>query len=73
VRGPIGANGANAGGAAAISGVSLGDDRSTAALRPPANRLFTLQAIYFRRESFKNTADCLTAAYSQQLPLEVCR
>jgi hypothetical protein len=31
-----------------------------------------LQAIYFRREARKSTADCLTAAYAQQLPLEVC-
>ena len=52
--------------------VSLGDDRSVAALRPPASGLYTLQAVYFRLESFKITADCLTAAYAQQLPLEVC-
>jgi hypothetical protein len=32
-----------------------------------------LRGLYFRREMFKSAADCLTAAYSQRLPLEVCR
>jgi hypothetical protein len=32
-----------------------------------------MQAVYFRPEKFKSKADCLTAAYRQLLPLEVCR
>jgi len=36
-------------------------------------RAYTLHPIYFRRDRFKTTADCLTAAYSQRLPLDVCR
>ncbi|MGD9884538.1 MAG: hypothetical protein AB7F22_18875 [Reyranella sp.] len=34
---------------------------------------YQMQAIYFRREEFKSEAECLTAAYRQLLPLEVCR
>jgi hypothetical protein len=36
-------------------------------------RAFQLHPVYFRRDAFKSIADCLTAASSQQLPLEVCR
>jgi hypothetical protein len=36
-------------------------------------RPYSLRAIYFRRHQFKNTADCLTAANTQRLPLEVCQ
>jgi hypothetical protein len=36
-------------------------------------RTFQLRAVYFRRDLFKSTADCLTAAHSQQLPLDLCR
>jgi hypothetical protein len=36
-------------------------------------RTFQLRAVYFRRDLFKSTADCLTAARSQQLPLDLCR
>jgi hypothetical protein len=32
-----------------------------------------MQAVYFRPEKFKSKADCLTAAYRQLLPLEVCQ
>ena len=43
--------------------------------RPPcrAARPYSLRAIYFRRDQFRSTADCLTAAYTQRLPLEVCQ
>jgi hypothetical protein len=36
-------------------------------------RSYKLQPVYFRRDAFKTTADCMTAAYSQKLPLDVCR
>jgi len=71
-NGAIGANGANGvGGPASLLG-GVGDGRSGTASGPLTNRLYSLHAIYFRREAFKSTADCLTAAYAQQLPLGVC-
>ena len=36
-------------------------------------RPYSLRAIYFRRDQFKSGADCLTAAHTQRLPLEVCQ
>jgi hypothetical protein len=39
----------------------------------PSKQHFAMQAIYFRPERFKSKADCLTAAYRQLLPLEVCK
>jgi hypothetical protein len=36
-------------------------------------RTFQLRPVYFRRDLFNSTADCLTAAHSQQLPLDLCR
>jgi len=39
----------------------------------PADRPYSLRATYFRRDLFKSTADCLTAAYTQHLPLDLCR
>jgi hypothetical protein len=35
-------------------------------------RTYQLRAVYFRRDLFKSTADCLTAAYTQRLPLSLC-
>jgi hypothetical protein len=52
----------------AFSGATMG----AAEVGAPA-RLFSMQAVYFRPEQFRTTADCLTAAYRQLLPLEVCR
>jgi hypothetical protein len=66
-----GANGANAG-AAGTSPGGGGDSRAATALLR-ANRPYALRAIYFRRELYKSTADCLTAAHAQRLPLEVCQ
>jgi hypothetical protein len=42
-------------------------------LSPEGRRAFQLRAVYFRRELYKSTADCLTAAYTQRLPLDLCR
>ena len=44
-----------------------------AASREETPRAYQLRPVYFRRDAFKSTADCLTAAYSQRLPLEVCQ
>ena len=38
---------------------------------PPS--VYVLQPIYFRREMFGSPAECLTAAYRQGLPLDLCR
>jgi hypothetical protein len=34
---------------------------------------YVIQAIFFNRNRYRSTADCLTAAYSAGLPLELCR
>jgi hypothetical protein len=36
-------------------------------------RAYSLRAIYFNRDRYRTAADCLTAAYTQQLPLDLCR
>ena len=46
---------------------------STARPAGPSEHHFAMQAVYFRPEKFKSKADCLTAAYRQLLPLEVCQ
>jgi hypothetical protein len=38
-----------------------------------SSRTYSLRAIYFKREMFQSTADCLTAASAKRLPLELCR
>jgi hypothetical protein len=67
-NGAVGGNGGGGGG-----GVDVGSDPSGATSLQGATRPYSLRAIYFRRDQFKTTADCLTAAYSQRLPLEVCQ
>ncbi|HYD07872.1 MAG TPA: hypothetical protein VEC60_19210 [Reyranella sp.] len=42
-----------------------------AAAEPPG--IYSLRGIYFNRQQFGSTADCLTAASAQGLPLEMCR
>ena len=53
-------------------GIDAGGDPSGATSLQGA-RPYSLRAIYFRRDQFRSTADCLTAAYTQRLPLEVCQ
>jgi hypothetical protein len=53
-------------------GIDAGGDPSGAASLQGA-RPYSLRAIYFRRDQFRSPADCLTAAYTQRLPLEVCQ
>jgi hypothetical protein len=54
-------------------GIDAGGDPSGATSLQGAVRPYSLRAIYFRRDQFRSTADCLTAAYTQRLPLEVCQ
>jgi hypothetical protein len=49
------------------------DGASAATFLRRTSRPYSLRPLYFRREMFKSTADCLTTAYTQRLPLEVCR
>ncbi len=68
-----GGGGSGGGGAGdASGGVDAGGDPSGATSLQGA-RPYSLRAIYFRRDQFRSTADCLTAAYTQRLPLEVCQ
>ena len=69
----IGGAGNGAGGGNGGGGVDAGGDPSGATALQGAARPYALRAIYFRRDQFKTTADCLTAAYTQRLPLEVCQ
>jgi hypothetical protein len=62
----------NGAGAASVGG-GMGNGGSQADSLMGRNRPYSLRAIYFRREQFKSTADCLTAAYTQHLPFELCR
>jgi hypothetical protein len=34
---------------------------------------YSIQAVYFNAKRYSSTADCLTAAYSMHLPLDMCR
>ena len=55
------------------NGVGAGGDPSGAPELRGVVRPYSLRPIYFRRDQFKTTADCLAAAYSRRLPLEVCQ
>lgn len=68
----IGGVGNGAPGGNGIGGIDAGGDPS-GATSLQGSRPYSLRAIYFRRDQFKSTADCLTAAYTQRLPLEVCQ
>jgi hypothetical protein len=67
----VGGVGNGAPGGNGIGGIDAGGDPSGATSL--GARPYSLRAIYFRRDQFKSTADCLTAAYTQRLPLEVCQ
>jgi hypothetical protein len=36
-------------------------------------RSYQLRPVYFPRDRYTSTADCMTAAYSKGLPVDVCR
>jgi hypothetical protein len=58
-----GAVGGGAGGVGSSDGLSP-QDRA---------RAFALRAVYFRREAYRSTVDCLTAAYARHLPIDLCQ
>jgi hypothetical protein len=41
--------------------------------RPCRRSHYVIHAIYFNAKRYRTTADCLTAAYSAGLPLDLCR
>jgi hypothetical protein len=47
------------------------EPRTTA--KAPAARMYALQGVYFKGRTFPSLADCLTAASTERLPLEVCQ
>ena len=53
-------------------GIDAGGDPSGATSLLGAQP-YSLRAIYFRRDQFRSPADCLTAAHTRRLPLEVCQ
>src|SRR5688572_14718959 len=72
IRSGIGGVGNGGVGGIAGGGIDAGGDPSGATSLQGA-RPYSLRAIYFRRDQFRSPADCLTAAYTQRLPLEVCQ
>jgi hypothetical protein len=44
-----------------------------AAAPADASGFYSLQGVYFSPQQFSSTADCLTAASAQGLPLDLCR
>jgi len=34
---------------------------------------YSMEGVYFSRGLFRTTADCMTAAYAQRLPLQLCK
>jgi hypothetical protein len=52
---------------------STGGRERTLTLQDERGRTYRISARYFRRQLFKSTADCMTAAYAQRLPLELCQ
>ena len=70
------ANGSGADGSGAAGGEgSIGDPNgdSSIARQGGAGSDYSLRGVYFRREWFGSTADCLTAASARRLPLELCQ
>jgi hypothetical protein len=55
-----------AGPAGAVAGASAGAP-------DPALSSYSLQGVYFNPTQFDSTADCLTAASSHGLPLDLCQ
>ena len=68
-----GSTGGNGGVDGGDIGIDAGGDPSGAPALQRAVRPYSLRAVYFRRDHFKSTADCLATAHGQGLPLEVCQ
>lgn len=67
-------NGPSSAAANGANGEGIGVSGGSVGLSPRDRaRAFALRAVYFRRELYRSTADCLTAAYTQRLPLDLCQ
>jgi hypothetical protein len=69
--GTNGGNGVASGGGGGADWV--GGNYYGAGSRQERARAYSMRAIYFRREQYRSASDCLTAAYTQRLPLDLCR
>ena len=69
------AGGASVGGGASAGGVGAVGPGGVAAPGQAAQApdAYSLQGIYFKRESYPTRTACLNAAYEKGLPLDVCR
>jgi hypothetical protein len=66
-----GAGGVSGIGGAAQGGVGVGGVGTAAQAQGVDS--YALRGIYFKREWYPNPTDCLNAASSKRLPLDVCR
>jgi hypothetical protein len=67
VRNPNGTLQAVVAGPAGVAGAAAGGTQD------PALSSYSLQGVYFNPKQFDSTADCLTAASSHGLPLDLCQ
>ena len=65
-------NGSTGGNGGGDIGIDAGSDPSGVTALQRAVRPYSVRAVYFRRDQFKSTADCLATAHGQGLPVEVC-
>ncbi|HZB53816.1 MAG TPA: hypothetical protein VE527_09310 [Reyranella sp.] len=72
IRSGIGGVGNGGVGGSGGGGIDAGGDPFGATSLQGA-RPYSLRAIYFRRDQFRSASDCLTAAHTRRLPLEVCQ
>lgn len=49
------------------------DQRAASATSREVPKVYSLRGVYFNPVSFSSTAECLTAAHTQGLPLDACR
>ena len=61
-------------GAGSIAGVNPPPSAASGSRQgPTARQSYALTAVYFRRQDYETTADCLTAAFNQRIGLDVCQ
>ena len=73
----VGAAGVASGSVGGVSsGVAVGVAQGLAAdnpARPIGPWTYSLRGVYFNKNAYDNTTDCLNAAAGQRLPLDLCR
>jgi hypothetical protein len=61
------------GGVGGQSGQALACKRVSTDGKACLEPYYSIEAVYFNAKRYSSTADCLTAAYSMRLPLDMCR